>query len=81
MQYLKWAGLDPTTDADKFWTSPRVKQLYMNHVRTLFNRRNVYTGLLYKVGDINSLVQPQLAQHSFDSTFHTCLGIGECMIA
>ena len=36
-------------DADMFWTSPRVKQLYMNHVRVLFNRRNVYTGLLYKV--------------------------------
>ena len=36
-------------DADMFWTSPRVKQLYMNHVRVLLNRRNVYTGLLYKV--------------------------------
>lgn len=36
-------------DADTFWTSPRVKQLYMNHVRVLFNRRNVYTGMLYKV--------------------------------
>jgi hypothetical protein len=36
-------------DADMFWTSPRVKQLYMNHVRVLLNRRNVYTGRLYKV--------------------------------
>jgi hypothetical protein len=49
LQYLQWAGLDPTADADRFWTSPRVKQLYMNHVRVLFNRRNVYTGRLYKV--------------------------------
>ena len=49
LQYLQWAGLDPMGDADMFWTSPRVKQLYMNHVRVLFNRRNVYTGLLYKV--------------------------------
>ena len=52
LQYLQWAGLDPMGDADMFWTSPRVKQLYMNHFRVLFNRRNVYTGMLYKVWHI-----------------------------
>lgn len=44
LQYVQWAGVGQ----DQFWTDARVKQLYMNHVRTLANRRNVYTGLLYK---------------------------------
>ena len=61
LQYLQWAGLDPMADADRFWTSPRVKQLYMNHVRVLFNRRNVYTGRLYKV--TRMVLEAQVVSH------------------
>ncbi len=43
LQYVRWAGVPE----DQFWTSPAAKQLYMNHVRTLVTRRNVYTGRLY----------------------------------
>ena len=40
LQYVRWAGVP----IDAFWTDVKAKQLYMNHVRMLANRRNVYTG-------------------------------------
>jgi hypothetical protein len=59
-----FSGRDWMTNADDFWTDPCVKQLYMNHVRVLLNCRNVYTGMLYKVGQPQNSEEVQAQQPS-----------------
>lgn len=41
MQYVKWAN---KTDLDDFWTDPKVKRLYKNHIYAMTSRTNVYNG-------------------------------------
>lgn len=33
---------------DKFWTNARAKQLYKNHLRTMYNRVNSFNNIQYK---------------------------------
>lgn len=33
---------------DKFWTDGRAKQLYKNHLRTMYNRVNSFNSIQYK---------------------------------
>ena len=40
-QYVKWAN---KTDLDDFWTDPKVKRLYKNHIYAMTSRTNVYNG-------------------------------------
>lgn len=47
MQYLAWAGINPTFE-DTFWTSKKVRDMIKNHFAVVVNRRNVFTGKLYK---------------------------------
>ena len=41
MQYVKWAN---KTDLDDFWTDPKVKRLFKNHIYAMTSRTNVYNG-------------------------------------
>ena len=41
VQYVKWAN---KTDLDDFWTDPKVKRLYKNHIYAMTSRTNVYNG-------------------------------------
>ena len=50
IQYLSWAGIDPVYE-DTFWTSKKVRDLIKDHYNVLVNRRNVFTGKLYKDDD------------------------------
>ena len=43
MQYVKWAN---KTDLDDFWTDPKVKRLFKNHIYAMTSRTNVYNGKL-----------------------------------
>ncbi|BDA46186.1 Mannan endo-1,4-beta-mannosidase 1 [Coccomyxa sp. Obi] len=49
-QYLAWAGIDPEYE-DTFWTSKKVRDMIKDHYTVLVNRRNVFTGKLYKDDD------------------------------
>ena len=40
-QYVKWAN---KTDLDDFWTDPKVKRLFKNHIYAMTSRTNVYNG-------------------------------------
>ncbi len=50
IQYLSWAGIDPVYE-DTFWTSKKVRDMIKDHYTVLVNRRNVFTGKLYKDDD------------------------------
>ena len=41
MQYVKWAN---KTDLDAFWTDPKVKRLFKNHIDSITSRVNIYNG-------------------------------------
>lgn len=41
VQYVKWAN---KTDLDDFWTDPKVKRLFKNHIYAMTSRTNVYNG-------------------------------------
>ena len=43
MQYVRWAN---KTDLDDFWTDPKVKRLFKNHIYAMTSRTNVYNGEL-----------------------------------
>lgn len=43
--YAQWAGL---SNADDFYSDPVAKQMYKDHVFTILNRLNTYTGIAYK---------------------------------
>lgn len=38
---MKWAN---KTDLDDFWTDPKVKRLFKNHIYAMTSRVNVYNG-------------------------------------
>lgn len=58
VQYLNWAGVDATDEANpfgidfekamQFYTNERARELYREHVRRIVTRRNTVTGKLYK---------------------------------
>ena len=41
LQYVKWAN---KTDLDAFWTDPKVKRLFKNHIDSITSRVNIYNG-------------------------------------
>ena len=41
MQYVKWAN---KTDLDAFWTDPKIKRLFKNHIDSITSRVNIYNG-------------------------------------
>ena len=41
VQYVKWAN---KRYLDDFWTDPKVKRLYKNHIYAMTSRTNVYNG-------------------------------------
>ncbi|KAK9917882.1 hypothetical protein WJX75_009220 [Coccomyxa subellipsoidea] len=43
--YVKWAN---QTDLDAFWTDPKVKRLFKNHIYAMTSRVNVYNGRRYR---------------------------------
>ncbi|MED4971841.1 beta-mannosidase [Geobacillus kaustophilus NBRC 102445] len=45
MQYVNWIG---ETNHDLFYTDERIKTAYKNYVHYLINRKNQYTGIIYK---------------------------------
>ncbi len=44
-QYVNWAG---TTGHDSFYTNATCKDYYQNHISTILNRVNTYSGVAYK---------------------------------
>mmetsp|Transcript_17410 Transcript_17410/g.52191 ORF Transcript_17410/g.52191 Transcript_17410/m.52191 type:complete len:428 (+) Transcript_17410:254-1537(+) len=60
LAFARWAGLtypkisntpyfqEQWAAKDKFWTNARAKQLYKNHLRTMYNRVNSFNNIQYK---------------------------------
>lgn len=46
INYLEWGNA--TTNTNLFFTSPAIQGYYQQHILTMLNRNNTYTGLLYK---------------------------------
>lgn len=50
MQYLAWAHI-ALEYQDTFWTSKEVRDMIKDHFSVVVNRRNMFTGKLYKEDD------------------------------
>ena len=61
MQYVKWAN---KTDLDDFWTDPKVKRLFKNHIYAMTSRTNVYNGKRWFAKPYNSIAIQAAASNS-----------------
>jgi hypothetical protein len=61
VQYVKWAN---QTDLDAFWTDPKVKRLFKNHIYAMTSRVNVYNGVLRTPGSPAAPIRILIPSHN-----------------
>jgi len=46
-QYLKWVGINPSSDENAFYTDNQVTSLFKQYISYIFSRNNTYTHITY----------------------------------